>query len=95
MTDPDEIIDTAASLVAGECRSLCKRYSGSILQDRSFEGVFQFSWEKLENELQLRAPKFLHILSYAVTDSCRLNHKDAVFRCYIQLHVHYMPGVEK
>ena len=59
MTDPDEIIDTAASLVADECRSL---------QDRSFEGIFQFSWEKLENELQLRAPKFLHIISHAVTD---------------------------
>ena len=81
VTDPDEIIDTAASLVADECRSLCKRYSGSILQDRSFEGIFQFSWEKLENELQLRAPKFLHIVSHAVTDKLSTQSQ----RCRIQM----------
>lgn len=68
LTNPDEIIEIAASLVADECRKLCKRFSGSILQDRSFEGIFQFSWEKLENELQLRAPKLLYIVSHAVTD---------------------------
>ena len=30
VTDTNEIIDTTVSLVADECRRLCKRYSGSI-----------------------------------------------------------------
>lgn len=81
-TSPDEIIEIAASfIVADECRSLCKRYSGNILQDRSFEGIFEFSWEKLENELQLRAPKLHHIVSHAVTDKPSTQ----TYRCHTQM----------
>ena len=46
----------------------CPAFSGSMLQDRSFEGLFQFSWEKLENELLQRVRKLIHIVSNAVTD---------------------------
>jgi hypothetical protein len=59
----------AENTILDECRNICKRNSGSILQDRSHDDILQFSWDKLENELRNLAPNLFQIACSIVTDN--------------------------
>ena len=59
-TSPNELVTEAATVVANECKELCKRNSGSVLQDRSHDGILTFSWDKFHKQLQVSAPCLLN-----------------------------------
>ena len=67
-TNPNELVAEAATVVANECKDLCKRNSGSVLQDRTHAGILTFSWDKFHKELQIRAPCLLMIVSTMISD---------------------------
>ena len=67
-TSLNELVAEAATVMANECKELCKRNSGSILQDRSRDGILAFSWDNLYEELQIRAPHPLMLVSTMMGD---------------------------
>jgi hypothetical protein len=69
VTNPTSVTNKVCEIIADECRNICKRNSGSILQDRSHDGILQFSWDKLENELRNLAPNLFQIACSIVTDN--------------------------
>lgn len=60
---PDHITSLASKIVSDECAKLCKRGSGTVLQENSYEGIFSFSWDKFYTEIQIRAPHTLKLVS--------------------------------
>nr|XP_022291909.1 uncharacterized protein LOC111103152 [Crassostrea virginica] len=62
------LIDGSLTILGGECRNLCKRNSGSVLQDKSSTNALEFTWDSLYAELQIRAPNVLKTVSAMVTD---------------------------
>lgn len=62
-THPELITAAAAGIVSTECEAICKRGSGTILQNQSFSGIFEFQWDEFHNELLLKAPNTLKIVS--------------------------------
>ena len=65
---PDLVASSASKIVSTECQGLCRRGSGSILQDKAYESIFSFSWDKFNQELQIRAPHTLRIISSMISD---------------------------
>ncbi|XP_056008253.1 uncharacterized protein LOC125657360 isoform X2 [Ostrea edulis] len=65
---PEELIEGSVAILGDECKTLCKRNSGSVLQDKSIQNVMEFTWDKLYTELQIRAPNILKIVSAMVND---------------------------
>ncbi|XP_033759941.1 uncharacterized protein LOC117342076 [Pecten maximus] len=65
---PEELSSVTSSMVSKECKELCKRSNDTVLQNRSKDGILNFSWDKLHQELQIRAPHTLKVVSSIVTD---------------------------
>ncbi|XP_062586325.1 uncharacterized protein LOC134247949 [Saccostrea cucullata] len=65
---PEVVTDEVAKIVTKEAHALCKRGSGSILQSKDFQDIFQFKWERLKEELKIRCPTILALLSAVVSD---------------------------
>lgn len=65
-SDPTSIATVASKLVNRECEGLCKRGTGSILQDTSYKGLFDFTWDDFRKEIQIQAPNTLKIISATV-----------------------------
>lgn len=64
-----DVLTTAVSkLVAKECETICKRGSGALLQDRAYDGIFQFSWDKFHKEIEVKAPNTLKIISSTISN---------------------------
>lgn len=63
---PTSIATVASKLVNRECEGLCKRGTGSILQDTSNKGLFDFTWDDFRKEIQIQAPNTLKIISATV-----------------------------
>lgn len=59
--DPTSIATVASKLVNRECEGLCKRGTGSILQNTSYKGLFDFTWDQFHKEIQIQAPNTLKI----------------------------------
>lgn len=68
-SNPEEVIKGASRIVGAEARTICKRNSGSQLQQKDYTDFMSFSWDKLNQELQVRAPHSLQIISAIVSDT--------------------------
>lgn len=64
---PDLITSATSTLVASECETICKRGSGTTIQDRSYTGIFEFKWDKFHEELRLKAPNTLKVVSSTIS----------------------------
>lgn len=62
------LINAANKLVKEECRKICKRGSGSILQKKEHHDFLRFSWENYYYELQSSCPLLLSTVSAIVCD---------------------------
>ncbi|XP_053390808.1 uncharacterized protein LOC128553656, partial [Mercenaria mercenaria] len=62
-TCPEDVVSCAASIIQSECASICKRKSAFVLNDKSYNGIMQFSWDTLHQQLLLGAPNTLQIVS--------------------------------
>ena len=67
-SNPDDVTTAAAKVVMLESKDLCRRNSGSILQNKEHESIMTFTWNKFYNELEIRAPNILKIVSAIVSD---------------------------
>lgn len=65
---PEEVSSGAASVVADECKELCFKNSNSVLQARAHHDNLSFTWDKFHQELTLRAPNTLRIVSSMLSD---------------------------
>lgn len=65
---PEGVSSGAASVVANECKELCCKNSNSVLQARAHHEILYFTWDKLHQELTLRAPNTLRIVSSMLSD---------------------------
>lgn len=65
---PEEVSSGAASVVADECKELCFKNSNSVLQARAHHDILSFTWDKFHQELALRAPNTLRIVSSMLSD---------------------------
>ena len=65
-SNPTSLATAAAKLVNKECEGLCKRGTGSILQDKTYDSLFNFTWDNFQKEIQIRAPHTLKIISSTV-----------------------------
>nr|XP_034298978.1 uncharacterized protein LOC109620531 isoform X1 [Crassostrea gigas] len=65
---PEEVSSGAASVVADECKELCFKNSNSVLQARAHHDILSFTWDKFHQELTLRAPNTLRIVSSMLSD---------------------------
>lgn len=61
------LTSAVSKVVAKECETICKRGSGALLQDRTCDGIFQFSWDKFHKEVVVKAPNTLKIISSAIS----------------------------
>lgn len=66
-THQDMLTSAVSKVVAKECETICKRGSGALLQDRTYDGIFQFSWDKFHKEVVVKAPNTLKIISSAIS----------------------------
>lgn len=66
---PELVSSAASKIVSKECQRLCKRGSGSILQTKSYDSIFRFTWDELNKEIQIRAPNMLQIVSSIISDT--------------------------
>uniref|UniRef100_A0A8W8MLR6 Uncharacterized protein n=1 Tax=Magallana gigas TaxID=29159 RepID=A0A8W8MLR6_MAGGI len=57
-----------AAKKANECKELCCKNSNSVLQARSHHDILSFTWDKFHQELTLRAPNTLRIVSSMLSD---------------------------
>lgn len=64
----DEVITAVSRIIGSETKELCKRNSGSILQQKDYNNVLEFSWENFHRELHIRAPITLRVIQSAVSD---------------------------
>jgi two-component sensor histidine kinase len=55
-------------IISCESKEICKRNSGSILQQKDHNSILEFSWEKFYRELHIRAPNTLRVIQSAVSD---------------------------
>lgn len=69
---PELVSSAASKIVSKECQRLCKRGSGSILQTKSYDSIFRFTWDELNKEIQIRAPNMHYHSSYR-KEVCALN----------------------
>lgn len=65
---PETLTSATSNIISAECEAICKRGSGSILQDRSYSGIFNFHWDKFHDEIQLKAPQTLKVISSALNN---------------------------
>lgn len=65
---PEEVSSGAASVVANECKELCCKNSNSVLQAWAHHDILSFTWDKFHQELTLRAPNTLRIVSSMLPD---------------------------
>ena len=65
---PNEIIRCSQKIVQEESRNISKRGSGTVLQKKNYENVFNFQWEEFHQNLQEKCPGLLSILTSAVSD---------------------------
>jgi hypothetical protein len=65
---PEHVVSGAADIVSKECKDLCKRGSGSVLREKSYEGIFSFDWNKFYDEIHIKAPNTLKIVSSTISD---------------------------
>lgn len=68
-SDPELISSAASKIVSKECQNLCKRGSGSILQEKSYDSIFKFTWDEFNKEIQIKAPHALKIISSMISDT--------------------------
>ena len=68
VSSPDEVVTAAAQIVGSESKELCKRNSGSILQQKDHDSLMTFTWDKFHKELEIRASNVLKIVSAIVSD---------------------------
>ena len=68
ISNPDYVVTAAAKVVHAETRDMCKRNSGSLLQNKDHSSIMSFTWDKLHKELQIRAPNLLKVISAVVSD---------------------------
>lgn len=66
---PELVSSAASKIVSKECQRLRKRGSGSILQTKSYDSIFRFTWDELNKEIQIRAPNMLQIVSSIISDT--------------------------
>lgn len=64
----DEVIIAVSRIIGSETKELCKRNSGSILRQKDYNNVLEFSWENFHRELHIRAPITLRVIQSAVSD---------------------------
>lgn len=93
---PDHITSLASKIVSEECTKLCKRGSGTVQQENSYEGIFSFFWDKFYTEIQIRAPNtplnLCHLLSAILLLNQVRKNSNALCR---QLHPVFMGGAKK
>lgn len=65
---PDDVASAASKVVMSESKNLCKRNSGSVLQQKQHDDLMTFNWNKFNSELEIRAPNTLKIISAIVSD---------------------------
>lgn len=65
---PEKVSTGAASVVANECKELCRKNSNSLLQAGTHHDILSFTWDKFHQELALRAPNTLRIVSSMLSD---------------------------
>lgn len=68
-SDPDLVSSAASKIVSNECQNMCKRGSGSILQEKSYNSIFKFTWDDFNKEIQIKAPNTLKIISSMISDT--------------------------
>lgn len=51
-----------------ESKNLCKRHSGSVLQNKDHQSFMTFTWDKFHKELEIRAPNVIKVVSAIVSD---------------------------
>lgn len=67
ISNPDEVVASAANIVNAESKEVCKRNSGSLLQ-KDHASLKSFTWDKFHKELEIRAPNLLKVVSAVVRD---------------------------
>ncbi|XP_056013603.1 uncharacterized protein LOC125669312 isoform X1 [Ostrea edulis] len=84
-SNPSYLVNQTCEIIGDECEKICKRNSGSVLQDRTYHGILNFSWDELEGELQTLAPNLLQIVKSIVSDKpssmsdrCRIQMLNAI-----------------
>lgn len=92
---PDHITSLASKIVSEECTKLCKRGSGTVQQENSYEGIFSFSWDNFT--LRFRSGhhtplNLCHLLSAILLLNQVRKNSNALCR---QLHPVFMGGAKK
>lgn len=64
----DAVSSVCCKIISKECKELCRRNSGSVLQKKGHHDLMNFSWDKFNQELQIRAPHTLKVISAIVVD---------------------------
>ncbi|CAG2189420.1 unnamed protein product [Mytilus edulis] len=67
-SNPDDVVTAAAKVVKSESKNLCKRHSGSVLQNKDHQSFMTFTWDKFHKELEIRAPNVIKVVSAIVSD---------------------------
>ncbi|XP_061188750.1 uncharacterized protein LOC133196920 [Saccostrea echinata] len=63
-----EVVTAVSHIISCESKELCKRNSGSILQQKDHNSILEFSWDKFYRELHIKAPNTLRVIQSAVSD---------------------------
>ena len=90
-TCPEDIVKCVGSIVQKECLNISKKQSGFVLHDKSYDGIMQFSWDAMHQQLLVDAKNTLHIVSAMISNvlpipvpSKELHH--ALFAISVALH---------
>ncbi|XP_056006722.1 uncharacterized protein LOC125651350 [Ostrea edulis] len=67
-SSPLELVRGSQKIVQEECKAICKRGSGSLLQKKSNADFFSFRWENLHKQLETMCPALLSIITATVSD---------------------------
>lgn len=72
-SDREQVAACAANIVQSECMNICKRQAVFALNDKTYKGIMEFSWDNLYQNLLIGAPNTLRIISAMVTNTIPLH----------------------
>ena len=65
-SNPKAVIEGVKKLIEAESSSVCRRGSGTALQQKQYEDYLNFSWETVQSDLQNRCPNIMSIINAMV-----------------------------
>jgi hypothetical protein len=71
----NEVVNVVCKQVTQEISGLCSKSNPSLLRSKSKEELANFSWEKLHEEIEARAPLFLRFLVASTSNSSHSRNK--------------------